>query len=99
MVSLFLAFIIAACIIFIVNFKWRFQYWQRKKLPFLKPQIPFGNFPNFIKSKENLGMETAHLYAQMKKKGWKHGGIYILTSPIYLPIHLDNLKNVVEDDG
>ncbi|XP_063926337.1 probable cytochrome P450 6a14 [Zophobas morio] len=88
-----------ACIIFIVIFKWIFQYWHRKKLPFLKPQIPFGNYPNFFKSKENLGMETAQLYAQMKKKGWKHGGIYILTFPIYMFVHLDYLKNVVEDDG
>ena len=44
-------------------------------------------------------METAQLYAQMKKKGWKHGGIYILTLPIYMFVHLDYLKNVVEDDG
>ena len=99
MVSLFLVFITAACIIFIVIFKWIFQHWHRKKLPFLKPQIPFGNYPDFFKSKENLGMETAQLYAQMKKKGWKHGGIYILTFPIYMFVHLDYLKNVVEDDG
>ncbi|XP_063926410.1 cytochrome P450 6a2-like [Zophobas morio] len=48
------------------------KYWNKKQLPNLQPQIPFGNCPNFAKGKENLGVELAHLYAQIKKEGWKH---------------------------
>jgi cytochrome P450 family 6 len=34
----------------------------------------------------------------MKAKGWKHGGIYVLTSPIYIPVNLDYVKNIMAKD-
>ncbi|RZC34764.1 p450 domain containing protein, partial [Asbolus verrucosus] len=34
----------------------------------------------------------------MKAKGWKHGGLYFMTSPTYMVVDLDYVKNVMTKD-
>jgi cytochrome P450 family 6 len=34
----------------------------------------------------------------MKKRNWKHGGIFFVTSPVYFPISLDYIKNIMAKD-
>jgi hypothetical protein len=62
------AFSLAALLLVVVIFgyyKWKYQYWRKKKLPFLQPQIPFGNLLNPPSTKECLGAAMARIYSAM----------------------------------
>ena len=79
-------------------YKWIYQYWQKRNLPFLEPSIPYGNTTNPRNRKEHISLQLKHFYDEMKAKGWKHGGIYMVLSPAYLVVDLDYLKNVMTKD-
>jgi cytochrome P450 family 6 len=79
-------------------YKWIYQYWQRKNLPFLEPSIPYGNLINPLRCKDTLGVTMRHIYDEMKKRNWKHGGIFFVMSSVYFPISLDYVKNIMAKD-
>nr|XP_008200098.2 PREDICTED: probable cytochrome P450 6a23 [Tribolium castaneum] len=74
-------------------YKWIYQYWERKKLPYLKPTIPYGNITSPFNRKENIAVTFQNIYEEMKTRGWRHGGIYTVTSPAYFLVNLDYVKN------
>ncbi|KAJ3655229.1 hypothetical protein Zmor_014365 [Zophobas morio] len=84
--------------IVIAYYKWTYQYWKRKNLPYLEPSIPYGNFVSPLKRKENLGLRFQDYYDCMKSKGWKHGGLFTGLTPMYLVIDLDYVKNIMTKD-
>lgn len=85
-------------VILICYFKWSFQYWKRCGIPYLEPEIPFGNLSNAIRGKEHSGVTFKRIYNEMKHKGWKYGGIYIFTKPQFFPTDLELVRNVVTKD-
>jgi cytochrome P450 family 6 len=78
--------------------KWNHSYWRRKNLPYLEPTILFGNLANPFTSSETIGVTIRRFYETMKTKKWKHGGVYFLTSPVYVPVDLEYVKNVLTKD-
>jgi cytochrome P450 family 6 len=90
--------VVALVAITIGYYKWIYQYWQRKNLPFLEPRIPYGNLINPLRRKDTLGVTMHHIYDEMKKRNWKHGGIFFVMSPVYFPISLDYIKNIMAKD-
>ncbi|XP_044261647.1 probable cytochrome P450 6a23 [Tribolium madens] len=88
---------VAFLTILFAYFKWRYQYWGRKNVPFLPPTIPFGN-SNIFRRKENGAVRFKKFYDEMKSQGWKHGGLYTILTPSYLVIDLDYLKNIMTKD-
>ncbi|XP_063930005.1 probable cytochrome P450 6a23 isoform X2 [Zophobas morio] len=95
---LIVTFGVLSLTLILVYYKWRHQYWRRKNVPFLTPSIPFGNLKNPFNLKENVG-ETIHtIYNEMKKRKWKHGGIYQFTSPVYVVLDLEYVKNILTKD-
>ncbi|XP_063930105.1 probable cytochrome P450 6a23 [Zophobas morio] len=93
-----IAILAVAVTALIAYFKWTYQYWERKKVPYFKPTIPYGNGSSPLRRKENSGIRIARLYAEMKAKGWKHGGLFSVLTPAYLVIDLDYLKNIMTKD-
>ncbi|XP_044260197.1 cytochrome P450 6a2-like [Tribolium madens] len=79
-------------------YKWKFNYWRRKKIPTLPPKIPFGNLPNPLKQQETTGVHIKLLYDQIKDNGWKHAGLYFLTRPVYMVVDLEYVKNILTKD-
>ncbi|XP_064214411.1 probable cytochrome P450 6a14 [Tribolium castaneum] len=79
-------------------YKWKFTYWQCKKIPTLAPKIPFGDLPNPLKQAEATGVHIKRLYDQIKGKGWKHAGLYFLARPVYMVVDLEYVKNILTKD-
>ncbi|KRT83649.1 cytochrome P450, partial [Oryctes borbonicus] len=77
-------------------FKHSFAYWRKKKVPYIEPAIPFGNLetPWSIP----LVNQCLNYYKTFKKRGDKHGGIFILSKPIYMPVDPEFVKNVLIKD-
>lgn len=82
----------------ITYFKWKFLYWKRKQIPYLEPSIPFGNSKNPINRKETFSARMIRFYNEFKSKGHKHGGVYVGTMPLYMPVHLDYIKSILIKD-
>lgn len=79
-------------------FKWSFQYWTRRHLPHLKPRVPFGNLPNPIARRRAACEVFKDLYFELKKLDGKHGGVYVMTNPMYVPMDLDLIRNIMTKD-
>ncbi|GJQ82009.1 Cyp6a9 [Trypoxylus dichotomus] len=90
--------LIAIFVIVIVFFKRKYTYWKNLGVEHLEPTIPFGNFkPNLLQSK-SIGEVWAEFYDAMKAKKAKHAGYYFFHLPIYVPMDLDVIKNIMQTD-
>ncbi|KAF2879259.1 hypothetical protein ILUMI_26905 [Ignelater luminosus] len=79
-------------------FKWSVTYWKRKNVPFINPSFPFGSVGNFLLKKEFVGHRLKKLYDELRSSGHKHGGVYLVTLPIYIVIDPEYLKNIMLKD-
>ena len=93
-----IALFVTLAVLFISYWKWTYQYWQRRNVPYVQPQIPFGNLTNSIKGKEHTSVTLKKIYDEMKRKGSKHAGIYMFNKCIYFPIDLDYIRNIMTKD-
>ncbi|XP_055378932.1 cytochrome P450 6A1-like [Condylostylus longicornis] len=87
-------------IIIILVYVWlkiRFTYWKRKKVPYLEPEIPYGNLKG-VGSKVMIGERFRELYKAGKKLNHPFVGIYMLISPSALIIDLDLMKKMYIKD-
>jgi cytochrome P450 family 6 len=89
---------VAILAVVLVYYKWTYQYWRRRNLPYLEPRIPFGNNDSPFRQKDYPGMIVKRHYDIMKSKGWKHGGLYTILSPTYQVLDLDYIKNILTKD-
>ncbi|KAK4878166.1 hypothetical protein RN001_010672 [Aquatica leii] len=94
--------VVAIFVILIVGvvtyFKWAYKFWQRLGVPYLEPTIPFGNVQQVVLVQTSRGEVLAEQYKTAKAKGYKHVGLYGFTTPEYMPIDLNILKNILVRD-
>ncbi|KAK4878167.1 hypothetical protein RN001_010673 [Aquatica leii] len=82
----------------VTYFKWAYKFWQRLGVPYLEPTIPFGNVQQVVLVQTSRGEVLAEQYKTAKAKGYKHVGLYGFTTPEYMPIDLNILKNILVRD-
>lgn len=92
------AFVIALCIIVYSYFKWTFQHWERKGIPYVKPSIPFGNIDNPLTRTRNFGTIIKDVYDELKARNARFGGCYMLTTPGFIPVDPEIVRNVLTKD-
>lgn len=80
-------------------FKNIYNYWKEKNVPYLQPIIPFGNALNVILRKWTLGQAFGEVYLKFKKMGVRHGGMYVLNKPVYIPVDPDIIKRILISDA
>ncbi|XP_044261565.1 cytochrome P450 6a2-like [Tribolium madens] len=90
--------VVTLVVVVIAYYKWSYQYWKRKNVPFLEPSFPFGNTTNPLTRTETLGVTIQKVYQEMKNRNWKHGGIYLTSIPAYCAIDLEYVKNIMTKD-
>ncbi|KAG5882355.1 hypothetical protein JTB14_009881 [Gonioctena quinquepunctata] len=90
--------LIALLAVLFVFCKRSFQYWEHRNIPYLKPSIPWGNLQAPHRRVVPISEDVQNLYNIGKAKGWRHMGIYSMTSPIYMPLDLELIKNIMAKD-
>ncbi|CAG9766104.1 unnamed protein product [Ceutorhynchus assimilis] len=96
---MWLQIITITTIIVIVFIKWRLTYWKRKGVPYLEDtEFFFGNFRKIMQAKTSFSEGYLDFYNQFKRKGVKHGGIYSMLEPMYIPIDLNLIKHIMLKD-
>lgn len=63
----FLGVVTALLAVSFAYFKWTYQYWKKKNVPYFEPKIPFGNLSNPFRVP--LGDAIAEIYKKAKEKG------------------------------
>lgn len=72
-VTAFLIFITTVTLVTMGYLKYQYQYWKKKKVPYLEPKFPFGNLKGFPKG-IGIGKISYDFYHEFKKIGAKLGG-------------------------
>lgn len=73
-----------------------FEYWERRGVPYIEPGFPFGNFGNPAIFDTHAAEKLQKYYDQLRSEGRKHGGCFVLTSPSYVPMDPDLLKDMMQ---
>ncbi|KRT82367.1 cytochrome P450 [Oryctes borbonicus] len=74
-------------------------YWSRLNVPTAgRPHPIFGHVENPLSVKRGLAVRIKDCYDEFKRRQKKHGGIYLLAQPIYMPIDAELIKNILIKD-
>lgn len=69
----------------VVSVNYRYQYWKRRNVPYLKPHFPFGNQTSLLPKGIDYGLISDVLYQKFKKMKCKVGGMrYYITFLVML---------------
>nr|XP_023029787.1 probable cytochrome P450 6a23 [Leptinotarsa decemlineata] len=90
--------LVALSAVLFVYIKRSFQYWDRKGVPYLPPNIPWGNLQPPHSRDIPEGDDVANIYYKAKAKGWKYIGIYVMTGSVFLPVDLELIKHIMTKD-
>lgn len=77
---------------------WKLGYWSRKGLYDNDPVLFYGNAKKLMSKQQSLGEMWKDLYNNIKFKGLKHGGGYLLFTQTYVPVDLNLIKNIMQQD-
>lgn len=75
--------------------RYTFTHWKRKKVPYLKPTIPWGNLSMVARRKTSFGINLMRLYESTKEP---IVGIYLLFRPALLVRDPELVKKVLAAD-
>uniref|UniRef100_A0A336L3W3 CSON002647 protein n=1 Tax=Culicoides sonorensis TaxID=179676 RepID=A0A336L3W3_CULSO len=75
----FILICVTLAIIYFYIFEWKYKYWQRYGIPFVKPKFPFGTMK--IGGEKHLGYHLLDDYLKLKNKGPIFGW-YRLLEPV-----------------
>lgn len=89
--------ILATLAMVIIFFKRRYSHWKDRGIDYIEPIIPYGNSKGSF-FKKSLGEWMVEFYSAMKARNVKHAGCYFMISPIYVPIDLDLIKQILQTD-
>lgn len=74
----------------------KFNYWADRGVPFVKPEIPFGNLRG-LGTKYHMGHIMTKAYNELSGKN-VIGGMYFYTEPVVVALDLDLLRNIFVKD-
>ncbi len=75
--------------------KYFYSYWERKKFPYIKPVIPFGNLRPIVQKKRSFGTAIYDLYTSTKEP---FIGIYLFFRPALLVRDAELVKRILIKD-
>ncbi|CAH1118986.1 unnamed protein product [Phaedon cochleariae] len=97
---MFVVYIIAAIPLLLYLFsKWRYTYWSRRGIDNPEPDLFYGNFKKNNKEDTFFGYLLKECYDKYKAQGKRHFGIFAFLTPVYIPIDLESIKNILQNDA
>lgn len=93
-----IAVLVAVTTLYYLLAKWRLQYWARKGVPQLEPNVIFGDYKRMFVDQLSMQHFFLDIYQRAKRNGWKHVGIYSNIFPEYVPIDLKQIKQILTKD-
>ncbi|XP_074030274.1 cytochrome P450 6k1-like [Leptinotarsa decemlineata] len=94
----FLVFLATLCVLAAFFVQYRYGYWRRRNVLYLKPTFPLGNNTCFLPKGISLGMVSKYFYDELKKMGCKIGGVFIGIDPQLVIVDPDVAKDILTTD-
>ncbi|XP_049815604.1 cytochrome P450 6k1-like [Schistocerca nitens] len=91
--------LVALSLVTVAVYAWfsqSYKYWQKKGVPYLEPQFPFGNIYKSFVGKQSMPMDVTDAYRQLKGK--RFGGVYFFNRPSLLILDPDLIRNILVKD-
>lgn len=82
----------------VLIFKICYTHWSKKRVFHSTPSFPFGNAKDLILQKITIGLEFKRLYDFFKKNRQRFGGYYFFMRPIFVPVDLEIVKQIMTKD-
>lgn len=84
--------------VLILYYQYAHAYFRKRGIPTLPPTFPFGNITSIIFRTQSINARIVDIYNALKSKGHAFGGIYFFTVPVFLPISLELIRNILVKD-
>lgn len=84
--------------VLILYYQYAHAYFRKRGIPTLPPTFPFGNITSIIFRTQSINARIVDIYNALKPKGHAFGGIYFFTVPVFLPISLELIRNILVKD-
>nr|XP_023023339.1 cytochrome P450 6a8-like [Leptinotarsa decemlineata] len=77
---------------------YRYGYWKRKNVPYLKPTFPLGNNTSIFPKGVSLGIISKYFYDEFTKIRCKIGGVFFGIDPQLVIVDPDIAKDILTSD-
>nr|UUB32642.1 cytochrome P450 CYP6DH3 [Dendroctonus rhizophagus] len=78
--------------------KYKHSYWTRRQILQVEPRFILGSVDKRIFKSGSPTQFVREAYLNLKKKGVQHGGMYLFYTPIWIPIDLNLIKQILVTD-
>ncbi|XP_055696262.1 cytochrome P450 6a9-like [Lutzomyia longipalpis] len=88
-------FLVTVVTLFVAGYlyvKKKFQYWEERGVPYVKPEFPYGNLKG-IGTTTPANEMFPKIYKQFKGKVL-FGGMYFFTQPVVIAVDLEFIRNI-----
>ncbi|XP_044261216.1 uncharacterized protein LOC123009155 [Tribolium madens] len=75
-----------------------YKYWEQRGVPTIKPTFPLGNGDTLLPEGFSVGMLSRKFYEELKKRGEKFGGVYLVTQPNLVLVDPEYVKDILATD-
>nr|XP_969746.4 PREDICTED: uncharacterized protein LOC658247 [Tribolium castaneum] len=75
-----------------------YKYWEKRGVPTIKPTFPLGNGDTLLPEGFSVGMLSRKFYEELKKRGEKFGGVYLVTQPNLVLVDPEYVKDILATD-
>lgn len=82
----------------LLYFQYAHTYFKSLKIPTLSPSFPFGNISKVVFRKQSINDKAVEVYNTLKSQGHRFGGIYFFTHPVFLPVDVELITNILVKD-
>ncbi|GJQ80398.1 Cyp6a9 [Trypoxylus dichotomus] len=79
-------------------FQTSYTYWEKRKVPYIRPTIPWGTIDNPLRPSKSLLVQLKDFYNEFKAKGHSFGGLYFVATPVLLVVEPELIKKVLTKD-
>ncbi|XP_018571707.1 probable cytochrome P450 6a13 [Anoplophora glabripennis] len=98
-VTIFIALVIVILPLTYIYLKKKYYtYWAKRGVPYIDPKFFYGDGMKILKGEISHAEQYLEFYKLFKARGVRHGGIYILFSPVYMPIDPELIRNFLQKD-
>lgn len=78
--------------------KKKYSFWSDRGVLTPPINIGWGNYRDPLLQKKSFAESLHEFYRFFKTNGVPHGGLYSFTSPIYMPVDINIVKNILQND-
>ncbi|KAI7815465.1 cytochrome p450 [Rhyzopertha dominica] len=79
-------------------FKCSYSYWKNRRVPYIRPTIPFGNLQPPWAQRDIFGNTIREWHNEFRKDGHKYGGVYVFAAPALVLLDPDLIRRILIKD-